>query len=250
MPTLILSPRQTEDSQRLWRAAGQLGWSVERLASWRIPDDLLTAAEPVLYVEALMAPTLAEKLHLRLAEPPDDWLPTLPDEYRRRSVRLATLGEVRGLSAPAFIKPPNDKSFPAAVYDPRELPADFPDEMPVLVSEVVVWEKEFRCFVLDRQVRTFSLYLRDGVLQKEAGYESTEAEDAELREFVGRLLADPRVSLPRAVVLDTGTIRGRGWAVVELNSAWGAGLYGCDPAEVLEVIRHAAKPRDASDHGE
>ena len=31
MPTLILTPRHTDDSQALWRAAGRLGWS------WRGP---------------------------------------------------------------------------------------------------------------------------------------------------------------------------------------------------------------------
>lgn len=247
MPTLILSPRHTEDSQRLWRTAGRLGWRVERLASWRIPDDLLTVPEPVLYVEALMAPTLAGPLGLTLAEPSDDWLPTLPEEYRKRSVRLTTLGEARALSEPAFVKPPNDKSFEAKVYPPGEVPSQFPDDMPVLVSEVVAWEKEVRCFVLDRQLRTYSLYLRDGVLQKEAGYESTDEEDAEVRAFVGRMLADPRVRLPRAVVLDVGVIRDRGWAAVELNSAWGAGIYGCDPVEVLEVIRHVAEPAQPRD---
>jgi hypothetical protein len=143
-----------------------------------------------------------------------------------------------------FVKPPNDKSFEAKVYPPGEVPRQFPDDMPVLVSEVVAWEKEVRCFVLDRQLRTFSLYLRGGVLQKEANYESTAEDDAELQAFVGRMLADPRVRLPRAVVLDVGVIRGRGWAAVELNSAWGAGIYGCDPAEVLEVIRHAAEPSE------
>jgi hypothetical protein len=42
--------------------------------------------------------------------------------------------------------------------------------------------------------------------------------------------------------MDVGVIRGRNWAVIELNAAWGAGLYGCDPAVVLEVLRHAAVP--------
>jgi hypothetical protein len=40
-------------------------------------------------------------------------------------------------------------------------------------------------------------------------------------------------------------IAGRGWAVVEQNSAWGAGIYGCDPEKVLAVLRHAAVPLTA-----
>jgi hypothetical protein len=40
-------------------------------------------------------------------------------------------------------------------------------------------------------------------------------------------------------------IRGVGPAVVEANEASGAGFYGCDPRDVLEVLRSAtiARPR-------
>jgi hypothetical protein len=239
MPTLILSPRYTEDSQRLWRAAGQLGWKTERLTSWRISPDVRAVPDPVVYVEALMAPTLAVEFGITLLEPPDDWLPRLPDEYRHRRVRLTTLGDARTNPNPRFVKPPNDKSFTAGVYRGEDLPKEFPDDMPVLVADVVQWEKEFRCFVLDRRVLTLSVYLRDGVLQKENGYASTDAEDTEMLAFAERVLTDPRVEMPRAVVMDVGVIWGRGWAVLELNAAWASGLYGCDEAKVLEVIRHA-----------
>ena len=242
MPTLILTPRFTADAQTIWRAANELGWTVERLTSWHVPDALRGVPEPVLYLEAMMGPTLAEAFGLRLVEVSDDWLPRLPEEYRKRAVRLATLGEARLLSEPAFVKPPNDKSFAARTYLGGELPIEFPNEMPVLIAEVVSWEKEFRVFILDRELRTFSPYLRGGQLQREAGFALEPGEKPVVTEFVGRILRDPRVDLPKAAVLDVGFIHGRGWAVVEQNAAWGSGLYGCDPAEVLEVLRHAALP--------
>jgi hypothetical protein len=242
MPTLILTPRFTEDAQALWRAAGQLGWNVERLTSWRVPTELKGVPEPILYLEGLMGPTLAAEFGLRLIEPPFDWLPRLPEEYRKRSVRLSTLGEARSLLKPAFLKPPNDKSFPAAVYRGANLPTDFAEDMPVLVAEIVAWEKEFRCFVLDRQLRAFSIYLRNGELQRQNDFAHTHEEGAEMREYVQTILADSRIDLPRSAVLDVGVIRGRGWAVVEQNAAWGSGLYGCNPIEVLEVLRHTALP--------
>ncbi|MBV6626222.1 MAG: ATP-grasp domain-containing protein [Rivularia sp. (in: Bacteria)] len=43
------------------------------------------------------------------------------------------------------------------------------------------------------------------------------------------ILSDNRVEIPSATVIDVGVIKGRGWAVVEQNAAWGAGLYGCNP---------------------
>lgn len=71
-------------------------------------------------------------------------------------------------------------------------------------------------------------------------------EDRALQQFLDTLLADPQVVLPRAVVIDVGMIADRGWAVVELNAAWDAGLYGCDPAQVLEVVQHATEPGPSS----
>src|SRR5262252_8188466 len=103
VPTLILTPRFTHDSQALWRAASKAGWSVRRLESWRIPEDLRGVREPVLYLEALFGPTLAEELGLRLIEPPSDWLPRLPERYRNRRIELMKLKEARSIRDPAFI---------------------------------------------------------------------------------------------------------------------------------------------------
>jgi hypothetical protein len=244
MPTLILTPRFTEDAQALWRAAGQLGWRVERLTSWRVPEELRAVPEPVLYLEGLFGPSLAEQFGLRLLDPAVDWLPCLPEEYRRRRVELTTLRAARSLTAPAFIKPPNDKSFPARVCTGAELPDGYEEDAPALVAEVVVWEQEFRCFVLERRLRTLSLYLRGGELQRHRGFAASEAEQGEAESFIQTVLADRRVELPRAAVLDVGVIARRGWAVVEQNAAWGSGIYGCDPGAVLEVLRHAAVPAE------
>lgn len=241
MPTLILTPRFTDDAQALWRAAGRQGWNVERLMGWRVPDELRSVEEPVLYLEGLMAPMLAEEFGVELFEPAIDWLPKLPAEYCRRRVELTTLGQARSMRERAFVKPPNDKSFPAKAYRPEELPEEFPDDMPVLVAEIVAWEKEFRCFILDRRVRTFSIYSRNGELQREKEFAHTPDEERELLEFTCRFLTDTRVELPRAAVVDFGAIRNRGWAVVEQNAAWGSGIYGCDPVQVLETLRIASE---------
>jgi ATP-grasp domain, R2K clade family 2 len=243
MPTLILTPRYTEDSQALWKAAVSLGWQVDRLATWRIPEHLKSLTEPVFYGEALFGPTLAEQLGLNLLNPPEDWLVRLPFEFKRRTITLSTMGEAKMSVIAAFVKPPNDKSFPADIYRGAELPTEYPDEMPVLVSEVVRWEKEFRCFILNRSLRTYSLYARFGVIQRETEFASTHDEDQQMEDFLSLLLADSRVDLPAATVIDVGIIEGIGWACVEQNAAWGAGIYGCNPTAVLEVLQHASTRR-------
>ena len=243
MPTLILTPRYTDDTQALWKAASALGWRVERLGSWRVPEHLQSLDTPVLYAEALFAPSLAEQLGIELLGPEDDWLVRLPFEYRRRDIRLMTLAQARQLPAPAFVKPPNDKTFPAQVYTPGELPQGYDEAMPVLVSDIVQWCSEFRCFIRDRALQTFSIYSRAGELQKDANFACTEDERTGVHAFVQQLLDDERVELPAATVVDVGVIEGLGWAVVEQNAAWGAGIYGCDPVAVLETIAGASKKR-------
>lgn len=47
--------------------------------------------------------------------------------------------------------------------------------------------------------------------------------------------------VPRAVVIDAGFIDGRGWAVIEFNAAWGAGLNGCNAEKVLAAIVSATE---------
>ena len=45
--------------------------------------------------------------------------------------------------------------------------------------------------------------------------------------------------LPRACVVDVALVEGRGWALLEANAAWGAGLNGCDAAEAARCIAEA-----------
>jgi hypothetical protein len=241
MPTLVLTPRHTEDSQALWKAAAGCGWSVERLNGWHVPEHLKAKKDLALYIEALFGQTIAEQLGLQLVDPPEDWLVRLPFKYKLRNIQLTTLGQARLSEEERFIKPPNDKSFAAAVYTGASLPREFDDDMIVLTSDVVAWKWEFRCFVLDRSLVTYSIYARGGELQREAQFQSEPDEDAELEKFMRELLADTSVDLPDATVVDVGYIEGSGWACVEQNAAWGAGIYGCQPARVLDVLLHAVK---------
>ena len=243
MPVLILSPRYTPDSIALWRAAIQLGWDVERLQSWRVPT-WLGDRDPVVYGEPIFGEAIAQALSLTLLEPSPEWLTQLPNIYLQRQIHSAMLADARVYARTAFIKPVRDKCFLAKVYQsPEELPTQdiLPDSTPVLIAEPVVWEIEFRCFVRDRAVITSSPYSRYGNLaQSEDGiWQTSQQERQEAGEFCHTVVGDRSISLPDAVVIDVGKIVGKGWAVVEANSAWASGIYGCDPTLVLSVIRRA-----------
>lgn len=248
MHTLILPPRYTEDSIALWQAAVKRGWDVERLQGWRVPE-WLAEKDVVFYGEPLLASAVSQSLNVALLEPPFDWLARLPDQYRGRKVEFSTLGRARELTAPAFVKPADDKCFKAQIYaDGKMLPATdlLSPATPVLIAEPVAWDLEVRCFVLNGQVRTCSPYLRHGQLaqQPDGSWPFLPDEYEQAAAFAAQVLADNQVRMPPAVVMDVGIIAGHGWAVLELNSAWGSGVYGCDPNVVLDVISRACVRRD------
>jgi ATP-grasp domain-containing protein len=246
MPTLVLPPRFTPDTLAVGHAAVAAGWAVERLSSWRVPE-WLRGHEVVLYGEPLFAAVVADELGLALLEPPFDWLSMLAAEYRQREVRFATLHEARQLQQRAFVKPADDKCFVAAVFPSgQQLPGEdvLPGGTPVLIAEPVQWEVEFRCFVLERQIATLSPYLRFGELAQSSDGSWADDRTDQARVFAQAVVSDDSVDLPPAVVMDVGIIQGRGWAVIEANAAWGSGVYGCDPAAVLDVVRRACLPRD------
>jgi hypothetical protein len=245
MPTLLLSARQTADAQLLWRSCIAAKWDVVRIHGWQVPS--LLASDVAVYGEPLFVQHVAQALGLRLVEPPLDWLPHLPGRWRGRDVRLTTLADARKVAESTFIKPADEKCFDARVYSSgAELPAPgpLPEDLPVLVQEVVEWTIEFRCFVLERKVAAVSAYWRDGQLAKspDGFWLASDAELNEAAQFCEKVVRDRSVSVADAIVLDVGVIRKHGWAVVECNAAFAAGIYGCDPVAVLPVLRRACKP--------
>lgn len=204
-----------------------------------LPEDF-EPDEPVLHGEPLFNTAVAEQLGLRLIEPPEDLLVRLPREYVGRDVRLLTAAEARTLPGTVFVKPPNQKTFPARVYPSGAALPEMPRDDPVLASEPVEWVAEFRFFIRDVQVRAWSPYWLHGALARKDDEWTVDPDLlATTRGLVDRLLDDTRVEIPDALVLDAGVIRDVGPAVVEANTASGAGIYGCDPREVLEVLRAA-----------
>ena len=240
--TLILPPRFSDDSIRVWRAAGARGWQTLRLRGWRVdePTERLDGGEVAIYGEPLFVAAVADQLGRVLLEPTFDWLPGLPQRYRQRELRAARFAELTDSDLPIFAKPADDKAFPARVYRaPAEL-AELAFVEPttrVLLSEPVHWVVEFRSFVLERRVVALSPYARAGELDLQCQPE----ERADAAQYLEALCADEEVALPPAVVVDVGLIRDRGWAVIEANPCFGAGLYTCKADAVLDVLLRAVR---------
>jgi hypothetical protein len=173
---------------------------------------------------------LQQKLGLDLVTPPDDLLLSVPEAWIRRRIVRRGLEQAMALEFPVFVKPVAPKLFRARVYEsPSELAvecAGLATDTAVFAAEIVSFAAEARCFVLDGHVLDCSIY--EGCGDTAAAAEAARAIGA-------------AISAPETYVLDVGLIAGRGWAIVELNAAWGSGLNGCDSRRVLPAIARASR---------
>ncbi|MFJ5551161.1 ATP-grasp domain-containing protein [Streptomyces sp. NPDC093225] len=247
---LALAPQYTTTSELLSTAAHRRGMAVEVLPAHDGAGTVAGRSGGHYYGGPVFAARVVDALEVALLEPADDWLTTLPHEYTGRSIAMATLGEARRLTRPAFVKPPTDKSFPAAVYaSGRHLPTrpELSADVPVQISDVVTWATEFRLYVLDGEVRTGSQYATFGRLHAEP-LDGHRHEDAALA-FADDFLATCGDGLPSAVVVDIGLVSAPEhgaadrWAVVEANMAWFSNSYAADPDRALDVVLRSAGPR-------
>lgn len=174
---------------------------------------------------------LQQKLGFALCSPADDLLLQVPYQFLQRQLAKRSLSEAQSSSFPAFIKPVTPKQFRGAVYkSAAELTQEcrgLPPYTAVFVAEPVTLTAEVRSFVLDGRVLDAALY--EGA-----------AKTSDAIKFIAELVA--AMTLPRTVVVDVGFVADRGWAVIEFNSAWGAGLNGCDPGKVIAAILAASEP--------
>lgn len=174
---------------------------------------------------------LQQKLDLDLIAPADELIFAVPEAGLRRWLARQAIGAAPTLTYPLFTKPLTPKLFRARLYaSPEELAAEcdgLPAETAILVSEVVEFSAEARCFVLDGLVLDCAVHEGDAARDEAAAF---------AREMAAT------VPGPRAYVLDVGWIAGRGWAIVEFNASWGAGLNGCNPELVLPAIEAASGP--------
>ncbi|MBN9415000.1 MAG: ATP-grasp domain-containing protein [Candidatus Eremiobacteraeota bacterium] len=173
---------------------------------------------------------LAQKLGLHLVSPADDLLLNAPVDLLRRDLRLHPLEALSAQAFPLFAKSLVPKLFRSRAYPTW---ADLEDECrgldpatPVLLSSVVEILAEARAFVLQGQVVTCSVY--EG---------SAEPPEAFLSQ-AARLL-----DLPQTCVLDAALLP-EGWALLEANATWGAGLNGCSPAAVVPCLELATRPSE------
>jgi ATP-grasp domain, R2K clade family 2 len=249
VPTLVVDSMEQRDARALADAAQLAGWTILSITQGgairrNSPRDLALHGPPAAIIE------FANALQIALLEPPLDWLAGLPARFLGRQIRRGTVGQARSIQEPVFIKTldPARKWFDAGVFPGGwALPCrrGFPESTAVLVAEPVRWIVEYRCFVLEDRIACFSPYARHErwMRKGDAAWIIPVEEARQLHRLVESLLSSLRGLTPPAWTLDVGCIEGKGWAVIEANPAWSAGIYQCDPTAILPVLRRACVPR-------
>ena len=169
----------------------------------------------------------AEKLGLELISPSDDWLIHLEHDWLKRKVRSRTLGMLKEHDFPVFAKPQVPKIFRSGIYesltDFRLECQGLTLETPIIISEIVQIKAEARVFVLDAKIQTFALY---------EGFD-----ESSLLDFANQFVEHNK--LPLTCVLDFALLDDLGWAFLEANPTWGAGLNNCNPLGAARCIAQA-----------
>jgi hypothetical protein len=232
----------------LQMSARSLGWDVlSAPGGWRLDERTADSkVKGVPYGSQTFCEVIAQQMGWTLKQNSFDWLAKVPHQYVKRQIDFMTLGEAEKLTERKFIKPADDKCFDAKVYEPGEF---HPNEIiertyPVLVSDPVQFDIEYRCFV-DRngRVTTWSNYLFYGSIN-EPQYCHMINEDhihptVMVHDLLTHTLASALPTVPS--VIDVGLIHGKGMAIIETNQAWASGLYGCDPVSALSVMEQACE---------
>lgn len=232
---IALSPMYTEDSNNLKKASLNSPYELNRFnAKWNVPEEFRANVVAV-YGEDIYAEIVAEQCNLTLTKPDDNWLSKISEEFTKRKIVYGKLKDFVH-EENIFIKCSDFKSFKAGVFDKVTNIKGFETlnlESMVFTSEVVEWELEVRCFVLNNEIKTYSSYWRNDTFDTD---ELSEIEKKDMFQFFESFIQKYSSTLPLGIVVDFGIIKGKGWALIEANPAWCSGLYACDAEKALEVI--------------
>lgn len=239
---LIVTPNYKGEVQLLAETAQVLGWDVYH-GGWRIPEHLLHQPGAV-YGEQFFCEVIADQMNWKLISNPLDWLAKLPETYTARKISFMKLSEARNITEEKFIKPADDKCFPAQIYaSGKDLTTNSDlDNTPTLVSDVMKFTSEYRCVIKNRKVITACCYYYKDFRSTEPDINKPERYlenyDAVVN-FVNTMLADDKVECAESTVIDVGRYKKDTYAIIESNPVYASGTYGCELVAMLDAVKTA-----------
>lgn len=241
-PLLLLHKRHTPDDSAIWRVAIRCGWNTERTDAFHVKEHIEGRELVRYYGNVLHASQIAEYLPFRFIPIEPGILPSLT-KFTKRKMEMVSFGNLgQPVKQTAFYKPVNEKWFTAKVYNEGE--SIVPDHLLIddliYVSEIVKFVDEVRCFVLDGEIMTSSLYRINGQVWDLTGLSpgdinfDNRIKDTPIPGYIKEICQNN--ILPKGVVIDFGRLENGDWVLIEFNEAYASGLYYCDPYLCFPVI--------------
>lgn len=188
-------------------------------------------------------------LAMRLCAPGQNWLSGLDVSLTGRRIETGTLDEMPADEI-LYAKPAEAKirGFISAKYAKQQVEDIYSAEN-VPSETIIQWSPdildinhEHRFFVANEKVMAGSPYLVDSIVYT-AGM--TSPFSAAAKSFALDAIQELKDNQPPAYTLDVGRNETTGeWLIIEANPAWSSGLYGCNPAAVIDVLDVACHATD------
>jgi len=141
-------------------------------------------------------------------------------QFMGRSIKTCTIEEIRRGSKRVFVKPVSQKLFTGLIFDPenplsRLALAPFENDTPVIVSDVVDFVSEHRCFIKNHALVGVKHYKGDWALTPSAS-------------ILGIMMSLGMSSkqMPDAYAIDLGVTSEGKTLLVEVNDGYALGCYG------------------------
>lgn len=228
--TLFIPEKPDLERDALATIWEQQGGTVIRVGKFWLKPKYAENTTISIYGNDTFSLVLAQVLGITLRSPQDELIAQIDSSWLKRTVKVIQLQEISQIKFPKFAKPVKPKTFIAQVYQSLEgflqETKGIENSEQLILSDVVVIQKEVRSFILDLKIQDLAYYEGSGDL-------------AEPREFIESFLSQNDLKLPMSYVLDIGFNDTIGWFIIEFNAAWGAGLNGCKPENVIDCIRMA-----------
>jgi hypothetical protein len=216
---------------RAWEGFRKRGYDCELFEPKQLREGSLPIQRNTLIAGGI--PSVESALRqLNVPVPMADNLPAALEKYRGRRAWTSTWGELRakyrtsGPPEPLWVKSlRRNKGAPSiAVYDADDiaLAKNLPDDHEVLVSEYVLFESEWRCFVRDGQILDVCRYQGD-VFQFPD------------RKVIQNAIAD-FTTAPAAYGIDFGVLSSGKTVLVEVNEGYSLNPYGLEATEYSELL--------------
>ena len=240
---ILLDNQYNANTNDIWKSAIKNGWNTQRTTSAFVKKDMEGYGFIRYYGNFLHADRIKDELPFIFDPIPPEILAN-SYQFTKRDIKLLKFKDLKQpFDEDIFVKPCGIKWFEARIYKKGEsINAETikPDDL-IYTSEIVEFRNEVRCFVLNGEVLTSSLYRINGEVYDTLDLEPEDInfdnriDETPIRQYVKEIV-EKNPLLPIGLVIDFWQLENGDWALIEFNEAWCSGLYWCDPNKCLDVI--------------